>query len=269
MLALTGAGCLGNGSDEAGDGANDEPSKDSRGAIEIPWGLDSCRASWWLAPASAERLREYLPEGFEPAPTPQLPGIDVAAGLDTYLGFDAFECRSGAGLNGTVEPIVFGSLFTRVTPPDDYAVHGLDGSYFFRWVVLVPDQPRFDRLASLGLAVRMGGAQIEALTPTGSPGPWENTLDLEGLGTFTFTGSTTEAETPADDVPYAAYTPAADDIATWRATATNLTAALGWGTWTVEPGSWVADALGADQGAGTFSVGTWSIADALLLIPER
>ncbi len=266
LLAAAGAGCLGGGSDDDTGGTGLDSGLDSQGPIEIPWGLESCRASWWLAPASSEALREYLPDGFEPAPTPQLPGIDVAAGLDTYLGFDAFECESGTSLNGTIGPLVFGSLFTRVTPPDEYAVPGRD-SYFFRWEVLIPDQPRFNALADLGLAVRQGDAQIEAPTPTGSPGPWQNTLDLEGTGTFTLTGSTTGPETPGDDVPWAAYTPAGGGIATWQATATDLTAALGYGVWTADPGSWVADALGADQGEAVFSVGTWSITDARLLVP--
>jgi hypothetical protein len=267
LLVSAGAGCLGGGIQEGAGAARGDLDEDSAGTIEIPWGLESCRASWWLAPASSEALREYLPDGFEPAPTPQLPGMDVVAGLDTYLGFDAFECRSGAGLNGTLEPIIFGSLFTRVTPPEDYAVQGLDGSYFFRWEVLVADQPRFDHLAALGLAVRMGDAKVEAQTAVGSPGAWQSTLALDGSGTFTFTGSTTGPEAAGDDVPYAAYTPAAHDVATWQATATDLTAAFGWGAWTVEPGSWVADVLGAEQGAGPFSVGTWSISDASLLIP--
>lgn len=266
LLTLTGAGCVDDGSDQGADGGDGGERDGAPGMIEFPWGLESCRASWWLAPASAEALREHLPEGFEPAPTPQLPGIDLA-GIDTYLGFDAFECRSGTGLNGTIEPITFGSLFTRVVPPDDHAVEGLD-AYFFRWEVLIPDPPRFDRLTELGLAVRKGDAQIEASSPAGSPGPWQNTLSLDGLGTFTLTGSTTEPESPGDDIPWAAYTPAGDGIATWRATATDLTASLGWGVWTVEPGTWVADALGAEQGIGVFSVGTWSITDATLEIPR-
>lgn len=267
LLAAAGAGCLDDGPEQ--DAGTDGPGDEHPELIEIPWGLESCRASWWLAPASSEALREHLPEGFEPAPTPQLPGIDMAAGLDAYLGFDAFECASGIGLNGTLGPITFGSVFTRVIPPDEHTVEGLDGGYFFRWEVLIPDEPRHGRLSELGLAVRKGDAQVEAQSPAGSPGPWQNNLELEDLGSFTLTGTTLGPETQGEDVPWAAFTPAGDQIATWRATATDLTASNAWGVWTVEPGSWMAEVLGAEQGTGAFSVGTWSITDASLVIPAR
>lgn len=265
-MAILLSGCLGS---ESGGEAADAGREGAQDLLELPWGLESCRASWWLAPASSEALHEHLPEGFEPAETPQLPGIDAAAGLDTYLGFDAFECRSGTGLNGTLDTVEFGSIFTRVTPPEEHAVDGIEQAYFYRWEVLVPDQPRFDRFAELGLAARTGGAQVEALSPVGSPGPWQTTLELEGTGTFTFTGSTEGPETSKDDIPYAAYTPTESDVSTWRATAMNQRSAIGHGTWVVEPGSWMADVLGAERGAGTFSVGTWSIADASILVPVR
>ncbi len=265
LVGVALSGCVVEPQDTIGDaGISHEPETSQ----VLAWGLEECVHVVWFAPADSKVLEQHLPNGFELAGGAFMRGLDTLTGLDTYLGFEAFECRSGVGLNGTVESLVYGGFFTRVAPPEEFTIDGIENQYYVKWDVLVPDESRFLHFSGHGLPVRTGNVQVDAPAVGDSPGIWQATLTLEGLGTFSFSGATTDAETPRDDVPFAEFTTADGGVATWQATSTNSSSASGRGTWTVEPGSWAADVLGAERGVGAFNVGVWSFTDGTIRLPN-
>ncbi len=265
LLILTAslAGCLGADPDPSGDQA---PPVDATASPRdvVPWDLVDCTALVWFVPADAGAVAARLPDGFTPRGVIGLPGAQAPPGADAYLGFEAFTCASGQGLDGAVEGMTYATVFTSVVPPEDLAVEGVDGQHYYKWHVLVPDPPRRGVLQGAGLPVADGSVTVEET----APGVWSATATLDGLGTFSLQGPADGEPQPSGGaIPFAEFTAADGGVATWRATASDIARASGAGTWTVPEGSWMADVLGATTGSAAFDLDRWSFVDATITLP--
>lgn len=254
-------GCLGGpadpppGADQGAPGA---------GSTVVGWDLLGCTALVWFVPADAEAVAAALPEGFTPRGVIGLPVGDAPPGIDAYLGFEAFTCDTGQGLDGPVEDMTYATVFTSVDPPEELRVDGVGDQHYYKWHVLVPDQPRRDLLQDAGVPAVDGRVDLAQTVP----GVWSATVDLDGIGTVSIEGPAQGEPQPTDaEIPFAEFTPATGGLALWQATASDISRTGGTGTWAVPEGSWMADVLGASQGAASFDLDLWSFVDATIELP--
>ena len=123
----------------------------------LTWDLLDCEAIILLLPATAEALAPHLPEGFSPLPLADaVAEMDVPVDpVDGNIGVETFECASGAGLHGPVEPMTYGSYYVMVEPPEEFR-REVD-FHFIKWDVLVPDAERRALLQAHGVPALDGG----------------------------------------------------------------------------------------------------------------
>lgn len=255
-------GCLGGEQRTPGDGASSPPRTPEERSI--PWGLTDCTALVWFVPADAEAVAEQLPDGFTPAGVIGTPTGDPPPAADGYLGFEAFTCETGRGLDGPVEGMTYATVFTSVVPPAELAVEGVGGQHYYKWHVLVPEEPRRTFLQDVGVPAVDGSVSLTQP----APGVWSASFELDGLGAFAMTGPTQGPPSASEgSIPFAEFTPAEGGFATWTASATNISRAAGAGTWTVPGGSWMADVLGDTRGAAPYDLDRWSFAEAAITLP--
>lgn len=223
------------------------------------WGISDCAFVIVAVPVERERLAPFLPEGFRPAPTRLSP---LPAGPRASIELDAYRCRTGVGLDGTLDDLAYGSYYVAVEVPPSLHVTGHE-AYFVKFDVLVPDAPRRTQWQDVGLPARAGDARVAVAGPTVFA-----SLDLAGAGGFRLTGTVGAAEPLVRPLPFMEYTPlGAGSLARWRARLHDADIAEGAGTVEILPGSWVADLVGATRVPATFIAGTWNLDEANVTLP--
>lgn len=243
-------GCLGS----TGGGGSGASVPSSTGDA-IPWSMTDCAFVVAFVPVPAERLQPLVPEGFTVSAGGG-PLATVQGGA--YLGVEAFQCASGAGLDGAeVAPLEYGSFFTGIEPPADLVVADAD-VHFLKWDVLVPDAPRREALVAEGLPARTGSARIER-TLAAAP-QLVASLTLDEVGAFRIEGAIQGAATP-DAGTFVEFMPRDDGgVGLWRADWDTQALEQGRAILTFEPGSWAAGVAG-ERATGAFITGTWSFAN--------
>ena len=248
-----------------------EPDPDATLSSIIPWTLNECRYIVGWSQADPAVIQANLPEGFTVQTGGPVPlGLPVPApgpAQRAIIGTEAFECASGSGLNGTLEPMTYSSIWIPVVPPDTIDV-GDAGAVYYKIHVLVPDAPRRDAMTALGLSV--GNGEI-AWTQPPTPGSRGSAFSVEGSGDFAFELLAPREVGASEGSPFMEITPAgelgADGFAIWNANyAWNEdTFVQGSGTITWPSGHWVTEAIGAERAPGTFHAGVWSFNGTLEL----
>ena len=231
-------------------------------ARTLPWGVSGCAFAIVAIQVDEAELAARLPEAFalRPGGLPRLPAAPRAS-----LELDVYACASGVGLNGTVEPIGYGSAYAAVDVPSALREDGY-GAYFVKWDFLVPDADRRAVLVAGGLPARAGAAEVAL--PSASGGPIEAELTLDGAWGFGLTGVVGALEPQGGPLPFMEYTPLADrGLARWHARLHDAEIGTGTGVVTLTPGSWVADLAGADTVPATFIAGVWNLDQADVTFP--
>jgi len=260
-ILLTGllvAGCTGTDKDDDEGPTREAPLED----LELPWTLTDCQAVVVLFDVPAEAVRPHLPPGFEP--------VSVLAGLtgnddpasDGSFGLEMFTCASGSGLNGTVEPIAYGSQFAFVDPPENVTVAA--DYQFYKWEVLVPDADRREALAARGAPAMDGSADFALFMMQEGAGTFDGTLVL-GNGTYAFEGRTLVPN--PDPITFTEYMAVPGGIATWHTSVAVDAAGIGTGTVDVPEGTLAAEVLGPGAHDGSALVGRWSFTDGRVHVP--
>jgi hypothetical protein len=228
----------------------------------LDWRAMGCQAMTWSVPVLASDLQPYLPEGFKPAPAQTSAGaaLDQAA----MLGFQAVECGSGLGQKTVLRSVQTGTLFTAVLPPADLREDRFAGHYEFGWDILVAPDTWRAKAAGWGLPIHDGGAELGP-----SAEGFTGAFAMDTVGTFTVSGRTVQGPAHLDDYESRTITRGAHGFAMWDASLENLTAATGVGVWDATPDSWVANLLGATQGAATFTLTRWDQPDAAVHWPGQ
>lgn len=228
----------------------------------LPWGITECRYFVMDVPLPPERLQPFMPEGFAPQ-AGEGPLALVRGG--SYLGLEAVACESGAGLDGDVSPLDYGSFFTSVLPPENLTVEGVD-SLFMKWDVLVPDAPRREALQAEGLPARAGAVTIAERIPGGAQ--VSARLEMEGVGLVSMAGFITGTG-EAFGGSFVEYMPAEDGgIALWRADYESGPPQRGTATVVLPEGSLPAQMVGRTRADGTFITGTWTFTNATITPPS-
>lgn len=253
------SGCVAPGPATSPPGAEDAP-------LVVPWEIVDCTFVAFSVPVPAERLAPYLPEGFTPGVGRRAPVDPVGATETAFLGLEAFECGSGAGLDAPVLQLDYGSFFTFVQPPDALRNDTIE-EYYVKWDVLVPDAPRRDALAARGVPARAGDAEVE-LTRAASGVQVRASLTLDGVGGFTLAGAGTERG-PAEGFEFIEYAPAAGGtLAAWHGFSQDRSAvSFGNGVVEIAPGTWIEEVVGGPRAAVTWSAGTWTFLDGAVTHP--
>src|SRR5688500_20187593 len=109
-FAVVLAGCVTNGIPQL-----QTPAGDSAALETLPWTLTQCRYVVGWSSADPAKVQAQLPPGFKVQPGTPL-GLPVPV-EEVIIGTEAFECAEGAGLNGTVEPMLYASIWLPGTPP--------------------------------------------------------------------------------------------------------------------------------------------------------
>ncbi len=252
---------------------------EGEGAAVLPWVLRDCRFLNWFVETTPESLAPYLPEGLVPAMRESETG-------DVYsvLGFEAFECASGYGLEGYLSDMRYASLFIPVEVEDDDLVAAADGEepedFYVKLFPLIPDDARRAAFAQRGLAAVDGVVAFDAPVADGVERLHGVSYTLDGVGTFAFDGvspmagpfSSTEgggrfAEfSPLGDDPLR---PDSTDLVYWQAEYEVHELHTGEGTWTADASSIAADILGATSGDASFITGRWTYEAGSVTFPAR
>ncbi len=269
LLAVAGAGCI--GEEEQGPSEDDgapPTGSDGQARTQLAWGLEACDVVVAVIPVDADALSEHLPEGFEPISGEEAFGLPPDLRGEAAIGLETFSCDSGAGLDGTIEDLAYGAIFSPVEPPADAS--GPDGEiFFFKWETLVPDSDRRQRLSDAGLPVVDGSTDLAGLEATPAGHLFDVTLTL-GDGTYTFSGS---AAQPAEDFrqgfEFVEYQTADGGLATWSTMENAATDAnSGTGIVQLPVGSWTADVVGAER-SQAFMVASTDVTfeEAMITLP--
>lgn len=229
-------------------------------AAWLDWSQADCQSMTWSVPVLASSLQPYLPTGFEPSPG----DAPVAAGQAATLGFRAVECATGFGEEEMLRSVQSGVLFTPVLPPAELRDERFATRYSFVWDTLVAKDEWRAAAAGWGMPVHDGGALVG---PTAQG--WTGALAMDRVGTFTATGRTVDGERPVEDRESRAVTLGGQGFALWDSSMEDLRVSTGVGVWSASPESWVAQVLGATQGAATFELAAWNLPRALVHWPGQ
>lgn len=244
------AGCVGD--ETTGDDTTEEPPDQEGDRTEtpqtLPWGLSSCHVVVAVIPVDADALSEHLPEGFSPVSPEEAFGLPDDPRGDGAIGLETFQCESGTGLNGSVEELAYGAVFSPVEAPGNLSHPDAD-LVFYKWETLVPDEPRRERLAKKGLPVVDGATDLSGLdeAPTGT-----HTFDVSltlGDAAFAFTGTAGQPnEDFRDGIAFVEFQAAGDGYAYW-ASLENAAEGANSGTGTVELAAshWTSEVVGQES----------------------
>ena len=246
-------------------GAPAPPSTDRTAAASsprvLPWGIFACDYVVANVPVQPDALRPYLPEGFEPE---EAQGPLALAQGGAYLGVEMMRCESGAGLDGNVTDLHYGSFFTTVVPPAN-ASDPDAGLQMVKWDALVPDAPRRDVLAAAGLPARDGSV---TLSREAAPARVAATLTLDGLGAYAIEGTAPRPGNPFGGT-FVEFMPSQHGgLARWRADYESEAFHSGWGTLTLEPGTWPAEVAGGTHVTASFFTGRWTFPRGNITLPS-
>lgn len=250
LLTVTAAGCIG---EDDGSGTTEEPPSASpdedanETSTELPWGFSGCKTVVAIVPVDEAALAEHLPEGFTPRSAEEALGLPPDPRGEGAIGLETFACPSAVGLQGPLEDIAYGAVFSPVEPPSNLSHPDAD-VVFYKWSTLVPDDPRRQALADEGLPVVDGSTDLSGLqqTPTGA-----HTFDVSltlGNATFTFQGG---AGQPNEDfrngLPFVEFQEANGGFAYWASLSNEAAGAnSGTGTLGLDPGHWTSDVVGSE-----------------------
>lgn len=251
VLSILLSGCVTPGDPQT---TAEGPAQSTAADVVFPWSLTDCAFAVAFVPADPAAVAAHIPSGFR---------LESDA-----LGIEVFRCASGAGLNGSVDDIVYGSYFAAVSPPDDLALEGVD-QYYYKWWVLVPDEERRDAFAALGMPVLDGTGSINA-DPLALGPVHGATMDVASIGahTFRFVAPEQEAGDGGGDEWFAEFTPLADGgHAVWRSLYTVARAGGGPGVVEVPAGSMAAEILGGTVARANINTGVWSFHDGDVTFP--
>ncbi|HWH08290.1 MAG TPA: hypothetical protein VNX21_03755 [Candidatus Thermoplasmatota archaeon] len=251
-LLLPLAGCVDAPSGPSGPGAAGD-------ARTLPWDLSQCRYVVGWSEADPAVLQRNLPGGFTvEAGTPL--GLPLAPAERAIVGTEAFECASGSGLAGTVEPMLYGSIWIPVTPPAELNPDGIEEVYY-KVDVLVPDAPRREAFLAMGLPVANGSiAWGTSPVPDGTAAR----MSVEGVGDFGFQLASPRSVQAGEGREFMEVTPAGEDgaggFAVWRSTFSwdggSYVQGRGFIDWPAD--HWVVEAIGTPRAPASFHAGTWS-----------
>lgn len=255
------AGCL------AGPGpavASDVAPPAAPEQVPLVWDLTDCEALSWEVPVPASRLATRLPPGFSPMPVGPTDGT-TPAGVErvAVLGFEAVECAAGFGTHERIaRSLPFARLYTPVVPPQDQADNRPGAQHAFVWAAVVSDDAWRQRLLAHGLPVVDGGTLVG---PTAQG--YSGRMALDGIGTFSFDGRNDGNDQALGDEPFRDFTPATGGLAAWVGARESLRTTNGVGLWQASSGSWVAEVLGATEGAATFHLDRFTVPHEAIIRP--
>ncbi|MGB0652974.1 MAG: hypothetical protein ACPGQL_07215 [Thermoplasmatota archaeon] len=261
--ALLAAGCLADDDPRDSDPAArfTEPS----GAATLPWGLTDCQAVIATVAADEAALAPFLPDGFRSLSMTEVAGlglpVDPVGGGN--LGIEVLTCASGVGLDGSIQGLHYGSVFTMVEPPAELA----DGNvtfHFVKWDVMIPDQPRRDVLAGRGVPAVDGAGYMLQFQQVGDATLFDAVLEMDG-DVHTLRGA---AAAPYDtEGSFVEFTAVPDGFVTWHTVFTWASVAVGPVVLEPSPGSLVAEILGTGPAVGAAFAGVIDLHDARIELP--
>lgn len=225
------------------------------------WNALECTAVLVAIPVDADRLQAVLPEGFTPAASPLLP-LGLGPGQAEFH-LDAYDCAEDQG-----DFPMYGSFYAPVEPPEERRAEAPDlAGHFVKWDTLVPEDAERAPFAAVGLPVHGGQAEVtlDALT-----GQVQARLHMAGAGGFALQGLAPGPEGGEATFSYVEFTPLANGttgLATWWAHA-RATGRSGAGQVDLEPGTWVADVIGASSAQAQFFAAAWSIESGNVTAPS-
>lgn len=258
IVAILLVGCVGTPANTPAGPASQETSASAERVL--PWIMTDCLevSAYYSAPAA--NVKPLLPAGFEPQPD----GTTGLAGM-ARLGANAFRCKSEAtATNETVMDTSSGGFFAQVRPTDEFKMQGLC-CYFVKWNVVVQDEGIRDALQAANASVNSGKADI-TMPPTAAGGPARVKLDIEGVGTVTFT-IVTIAPTSQGHPRFREFSMTGGDLVVWESTADYKDTLVGQGTIDVPSGSLPAQIYGNTRIPAQFTVNHMSIKDGWIKIP--
>lgn len=229
----------------------------------LPWGIIDCTFLIGLVRFDPAQAQDLLPPGFAFRTGSGLPlPVDVAPLDQATLGVEAFSCASGAGLQGSVAPLAYGSVYFTVDPPPELSA-GEDVPHFLKLSVLVPDADRRAALEAVGADVTDGAVDLAA-GPAGATG----TLALATVGDFAFAAVPTRPPGEGAEFRFREFTPTADGrLVRWDGHAVSSATYGGQGLLEVPAGS-----IPARLGGGTtlqvgMFGGQYTFEDATITLP--
>lgn len=267
-LALALAGCLGDSL--PGDVAPPPDGGEDGLPKVLPWGLTDCQYMIGLVPVDQAAVAPHLPEGFAAAPASDM-GLPQDPRGEAVVGVEAFECAEGQTLNGTLDMLQYGSVFTLVYPPEELRVDGAD-AHFVKWDTYIPDAERRHALDNESLPVRDGFVLFrfsQRVPPVGGfdsftlkfePDEYHllHALNLDPLGD----------DAAFSSFSFAEFTDTPNGLATWRATAENSMVWGGVGQLDVGLAGIAKDILGGERHAAYVMLAQGSFVDASLTLPD-
>ncbi len=229
----------------------------------IPWGLTDCRFLIGIIRFDPDLGADLLPDGFAYAVGDGLPlPTEVEPVRRATLGVEAFDCRSGAGLDGEVAPLAYGSFYFDVIPPE--TLHAGDGvPHYLKYSVLVPDGPRRAWLEASGADVTAGSVVV-----SDGPEGRSATLKLEDVGEIRYRSVTPREGDAFDGFRFREFTPARDGLVVWDASASTPGTFSGEGVLEVPDGSIPARLLGATTARVPMFGGVYTFSDATVSRPS-
>lgn len=232
----------------------------------LPWQLNECRYVVGWSQADPAIVQANLPEGFTVSTGGPLGLPTPGPTQRAIIGTEAFDCPSGSGLAGTVEPMSYASIWIPVTPPEELADPDVSAVYY-KFDVLVPDAPRREAMLALGLPVTTGEI---AWTQPPVPDSRGADLSLAEVGDFHFELLAPRSVAAAEGGAFMEITPANDGAsgyAIWKAefewNEDSFTQGNGYIDWPA--GHWVTEAIGTARAPAQFHAGTWSFNGTLTL----
>lgn len=265
ILALLAAGCV------TPSPATPTPTPEAAaGASALPWTLTTCKFGVAILEVPASAVAPFVPDGFRVQSSAEV-AAEGQAGQDVpnprgdgNIGFEVFECLEGAGLGENVTPMVYASVFTGVEPPAD--LRRDVENHFVKWDVLIPDEPRRELLGARGIPVHAGTASISMETfAAGQLTAYEGTLQIEGIGDFSFSGRTAA---PLPDGAFAEYTQTPDGLVEWSMKYRLTSGGAGPQSVTIPDGAWFNEILPAGSYDGAGFSGVIEFYEGSITFPE-
>lgn len=192
--------------------------------LSLPIGLRGCQAVVVLVGVPHGALAPHLPDGFRSlsaqevvnplAPNPRDEG---------NLGLEMFVCEEADGLNGTISPAVYGSVFSAVETPEEYRRDV--GFHFVKWDVVVSDPALRATLRERGVPAWDATATFDDFTSVGNAFTLEGALAFESGVTLEFEGRAAAPYTP--QVSFVEYTEVPRGLAAWQVTSNWAQIAVG------------------------------------------
>lgn len=234
-------------------------------AVVLPWGFEDCRFAVAIVPVPASRVDAQLPEGFAALSFAQI-GLPPDPRGDGNVGVELWTCETGAGLDGTVEDLVYGSAFVFVQPPEPL-VNPDAMFHFVKFDVLVSDPAHQAAIAQSGAPVFTGSGSFSEFRAQGDQSTFAATMDMNG--TYTLRGT---ALAPADAGLRAfnltEWNVGRDGLVTWNATVAATSAGAGGGTLGA-PAGIVRDLVGGANVQAYYLAGTGAFTNASVTLPPR